>query len=84
MLDVKSIRKWETKLKYIGDNVLLDVYNGNWIVTDYARRPNEENISFQYVVQLLIDNGLHQGVSGLHCWVFTEEELIESFEIMEN
>ena len=81
MIDIKKIRIWDTKLKYIGNIGLLQSSIGKpWIVTEFAYTPS--SVLF-YIVQLLHDDGVTCGVSGFHCYAFTEQEFKDNFELFD-
>jgi hypothetical protein len=77
MNDTKNIRLWDTKLKYIGNNEVMKAYSKPYIVTEFARNTNND---FIFVVQLLQKVSGQEGVTGLHCYIFNEQEFKENFE----
>ena len=50
MDNIQNIRLWDTKLKYIGNNEIMNAYSKPYIVTEFPRNTNND---FIFVVQLL-------------------------------
>ena len=77
-----NFNKWETRFKYIGNDILCNCFDNYWVVTDFVKNFNNKNI--QFVIQPLVeDRYIGDGVTGLHAYVITEEELKKYFEMID-
>lgn len=71
---------WQSRFKYIGIDNFHNQFKDVWVVTEFVSSFNDSIL--RYVIQPLVsDNVMGEGVTGLHAYIVTEEELNTNFEM---
>jgi hypothetical protein len=75
-----SFRLWETRFKYIGNNIHYK-NTDDWVVTDFVRKFEDEELIF-IIQPVIIEEGKIIGATGLHAFIVNKKELFVDFEMI--